>query len=53
MAVEFGSTTARSTYRKIGDASESWAVGKELASELNEPGLRHGLVFSDGLGSKW
>ena len=49
LAVKFGSTTVKSAYREIEDAGDSESVGHALADELNGPGLRHVLVFSDGL----
>jgi len=49
LALEFDTTTVRSAYREIDNANESESVGEALAEDLTAPGLRHVLVFSDGL----
>jgi hypothetical protein len=48
-AVHFDHTRLRTAVATIGDAASSYAVGVELARQLNDPTLRHVFVVSDGL----
>jgi hypothetical protein len=47
--VGFDHTRLRSASATIAEATSSYAVGEELARQLNEASLRHVFVVSDGL----
>jgi len=48
-AIEFDSTTIKSSSLQLKDATESFAAGEKLAQELNDENLACVLIFSDGL----
>jgi len=48
-AVSFDHTQWRTASATIAEAKSSYAVGQELARQLNDPSLRHVFVLSDGL----
>ncbi|HEX5354845.1 MAG TPA: FIST N-terminal domain-containing protein [Aquabacterium sp.] len=48
-AIHFEQTTLRMATGEVLCAEDSFNVGMNLARTLDEPGLRHVLVFSDGL----
>ena len=48
-AVAFDQTRLRTASASIAEANSSYAVGEELARQLNDPSLRHVFVLSDGL----
>lgn len=49
MAIEFATTTVRCTCRRVVEAAQSFTIGRELATDLVDDGLRHVLVISEGL----
>lgn len=46
---KFERTTVRHAYAPIGSADTSFDTGADLARQLNDPGLRAVILFSDGL----
>jgi hypothetical protein len=48
-AIDFSTSKVKVAYRDILAASDSHTIGEQLIAELNTPGLRHVLVFSEGL----
>ena len=48
-AVGFDHIGVRTACASVADAQSSYAVGAELARQLNDPALRHVFVLSDGL----
>jgi hypothetical protein len=48
-AVDFAHTRLRTAAAAIGEEKSSYAVGEELAQQLNDASLRHVFVLSDGL----
>jgi hypothetical protein len=48
-AVEFEETTIRGTHVKLHDDHDSFAAGTQLARQLEQEGLTHVFVLSDGL----
>jgi hypothetical protein len=48
-AVHFNHTRLRTAFATIDEAASSYAVGVELARQLDDPSLRHVFVVSDGL----
>jgi hypothetical protein len=48
-AVHFNHTPLRTAFATIDEAASSYAVGVELARQLDDPSLRHVFVVSDGL----